>query len=231
MCVLEDVVPLLARDAIETGDPSLVGRCIELVEGLREVAGGDLIDEARRAIQGRRLVVTAKRNRIEAPDPPRIPGMDLYIGMLPKSTVGADVVEALRTRDGLILALGDAPGVGIKGAFVRARFVGGLVRRLAGRPGALHLNELLEEVDRILSPHPFFDLISLQCVAVNSATGTLAIAGAGHPHPVLYCSPPWAVRPLASSGMTCYWASGMRCGGLVSPVGASVTSRFNRATS
>ncbi len=182
--VLEDVA-LLARDAIDTGDPSLVGRCIELVEGLREVAGGDLIDEARRAIQGRRLVVTAKRNRIEAPDPPRIPGMDLYIGMLPKSTVGADVVEALRTRDGLILALGDAPGVGLKGAFV-ARFVGGLVRRLAEQPGALHLNELLEEVDRILSPHPFFDLISLQCVAVNSATGTLTIAGAGHPHPVLY---------------------------------------------
>ncbi len=64
--------------------------------------------------------------------------MDLYIGMLPKTTVGADFVEALRREDGLMLALGDAPGMGLKGAFV-ARFVGGLVRRLAEQPGALHL--------------------------------------------------------------------------------------------
>ncbi len=67
--VLEDVV-LLARDAIATGDPSRVGRCIELVEGLREVVGGDLIDEASLAIQGRRLAATASRDRIEAPEPP-----------------------------------------------------------------------------------------------------------------------------------------------------------------
>ena len=86
--------------------------------------------------------------------------------MLPKATVGADFVEAVRRGDGLMLALGDAPGVGLKGAFV-ARFVGGLVRRLADRPGALHLGELLEEVDSILAPHPFFDPISLQCVAVD----------------------------------------------------------------
>ena len=181
---LEDVA-LLARDAIETGDPSRVERCIELVEGLRQVAGGDLIDEARRTIQGRRLVATATRNRIETPEPPHVSGMEVYIGMLPKSTVGADFVEAARTTDGLLLALGDAPGVGLKGAFV-ARFVGGLVRRLAKRPGALRLDELLEDVDRILAPHPFFDMVSLQCVVVNSSTGTLAIAGAGHPHPVLY---------------------------------------------
>jgi serine phosphatase RsbU (regulator of sigma subunit) len=181
---LEDVV-LLARDAIDTGDPTRVGRCIELVEALREVAGGDLIDEARLAIQGRRPAVTASRNRIEAPEPPHIPGMDLYIGMLPKATVGADFVEAQRRGRGLMLALGDAPGVGLKGAFV-ARFVAGLVHRLARRPGALHLGELLEEVDRILAVHPFFDPISLQCVAVDPSSGTLAIAGAGHPHPLFY---------------------------------------------
>jgi hypothetical protein len=43
--VLEDVV-LLANDAIATSDPKRVTRCIELVEALREVVGGDLIDEA-----------------------------------------------------------------------------------------------------------------------------------------------------------------------------------------
>jgi serine phosphatase RsbU (regulator of sigma subunit) len=182
--VLEDVV-LLARDALGTGDPSRVERCIELVEGLREVVGGDLIDEARLAIEGRRLAATASRDRIEAPEPPRIPGMDLYIGMLPKASVGADFVEVLPRRNGLLLALGDAPGVGLKGAFI-ARFVSGLVRRLAERPVVLHLGELLDEVDRALAPHPFFDVISLQCVAVDPLAGTLAIAGAGHPHPVLY---------------------------------------------
>jgi serine phosphatase RsbU (regulator of sigma subunit) len=111
--------------------------------------------------------------------------MDIYIGMLPKGTVGADFVEALRRGDGLVLALGDAPGVGLKGAFA-ARFVGGLVRRLAERPGALHLGDLMEEVDGILAAHPFFDPISLQCVAVDPRAGTFAIAGAGHPHPVFY---------------------------------------------
>jgi hypothetical protein len=182
--VLEDVV-LLARDALDAGDPGLVGRCIELVEGLRVVVGGDLIDEARQAIQGRQLAGSTSRHRIEAPDTPRVPGLNLYIGMLPKATVGADFVEALPRGNGLLLALGDAPGVGLKGAFV-ARFVGGLVRRLAGRPEAAHLGELLDEVDRTLTPHPFFDVISLQCVAVDPLAGRLAIAGAGHPHPVLY---------------------------------------------
>ena len=182
--VLEDVV-LLARDAIDSGDPSRVGRCIELVEALREIAGGDLIDEARLAIQGRRPAATANRDRIVTPESPRISGIDVYIGMLPKSTVGADFVEALRRGNGLILALGDAPGVGLKGAFV-ARFVAGLVRRLVERTGELQMDALLEEVDRVMSPHLFFDPISLQCVAVDPSSGTLAIAGAGHPHPVLY---------------------------------------------
>jgi serine phosphatase RsbU (regulator of sigma subunit) len=67
-----------------------------------------------------------------------------------------------------------------------ARFVSGIVHRLAERPGALHLGELLQEVDRALAPHVFFDMISLQCVAVDPTAATLAIAGAGHPHPVLY---------------------------------------------
>jgi serine phosphatase RsbU (regulator of sigma subunit) len=182
--VLEDVV-LLARDAVESGDPIRVGRCIELVEDVRDVIGGDLIDEARLAIQGRRLSSASSRDRIEAPAPPRVPGMDVYIGMLPKGAVGADFVEAKRLRNGLLLALGDAPGVGLKGAFV-ARFVGSLVGRLAARPGALHPGGLLEEVDRILAPHLFFDPISLQCVLVDPSTGVFTIAGAGHPHPLLY---------------------------------------------
>src|SRR5207302_751115 len=51
--VLEDL-ELLSRAMLEEGDPTLVSRCVALVEGLREVVGGDLVEDARRALQGYR---------------------------------------------------------------------------------------------------------------------------------------------------------------------------------
>src|SRR5262249_21678411 len=101
--VLEGLI-LLARDAIRFAEPSRVASCIKMVEGLREVVGGDLIDETRLAIQGRHLRASAPRVQIESPEPPRVPGLDLYIGMLPKASVGADFVEALQRADGVFLA-------------------------------------------------------------------------------------------------------------------------------
>ena len=46
---MEDL-ELLSRAMLEEGDPTLVSRCVALVEGLREVVGGDLVEDARRGV-------------------------------------------------------------------------------------------------------------------------------------------------------------------------------------
>jgi serine phosphatase RsbU (regulator of sigma subunit) len=107
--------------------------------------------------------------------------------MLPKGEVGADFVEAVPRGDQLVLAVGDAPGTGLKGGFV-ARFVGNLFRRLVKQAGALQLAELLTELNRELSAHDYFEAVSMQCVALDPRGGILAVANAGCPYPVLYSS-------------------------------------------
>src|SRR5205823_2624171 len=81
--VLEDV-ELLTKALLQVGDPSLVERCVGLVEGLRQEVGGDLVEGARRSVQGYRPGPAAYRSRVLAPAVPGVPGLDVWVGMLPK---------------------------------------------------------------------------------------------------------------------------------------------------
>jgi stage II sporulation SpoE-like protein len=182
--VLEDV-ELLGRALLEAGDPALVERCVALVEGLRAVVGGDVIEDARRAVRGYRAGPASFRSRVVAPPVPAVPGLDVYVGMLPKVEVGADFFEVIPLGQRLVVAVGDAPGAGLKSAFV-ARFIGNVFRRLVEQASPLHLGDVFGELNRILSGHAYFEVVSLQGVVVDPREGELAIASAGHPYPVVY---------------------------------------------
>jgi serine/threonine protein kinase len=182
--VLEDI-ELLTNALLEVGDPSLVERCVGLVEGLRREVGGDLIEDARRSVQGYRLGPAAFWSQVLTPAVPAVPGVDVWVGLVPKLAVGADFFEVVPLGDRLILVLGDAPGAGLKPAFV-ARFVGNLCRRLVKQEGQNDPGGLLRRLNEMLSGHDYFQTIAVQCAKVDPKAGVVTIANAGLPNPVLY---------------------------------------------
>lgn len=186
--VLEDV-DLLADSLLAADDPAAVPRCVDLIEGLRAVVGGNFIEDAGRVVRAGGGAGGGGGARVAADGvtaAARVPGADAYAAMLPKSTVGADFFELVPSGGRLLAAVGDAPGGGLKGAFT-ARFVRTLFRRLATaagppRPPA----KLLADVAAVLAAHPYFEPVSMQCVEVDPAAGVVTVASAGHPYPVLY---------------------------------------------
>jgi serine/threonine protein phosphatase PrpC len=182
--VLEDV-ELLARSMLRRGDPALVERCVHLVEGLRTVAGGDIIEQARHSLRSFRPGPSSFRSRVLAPSLPATPGFEIYVGLLPKGEVGADFYEVVPRADGtLVLALGDAPGSGLKSAFV-ARFMGNLLRNKTEAP-AHELVDVMQEMEAFIAEHPFFETLSLQVVSVDRDQGIATIVNGGMPFPVRY---------------------------------------------
>jgi hypothetical protein len=181
--VLEDV-ELLARALLESGDPALVERCVNLVEGLRDVVGGDVIAEARLAVQTSSTGVGG-RSRVVTPAVPGVPGLDVWVGIVPKAEVGADFYEVIPLGGRVVVAVGDAPGGGLKGAFV-ARFVGNLFRRLVEQADPLDLAAVLGRLDQALAADQYFARVSILCVLVDPSRCLVTLAGAGSPNPVLY---------------------------------------------
>jgi hypothetical protein len=182
--VLEDI-ELLTNALLEVGDPSLVERCVGLVEGLRREVGGDLIEDARRSVQGYHLGPAALWSQLLTPAVPTVPGVDVWVGMLPKLAVGADFFEVVPLGDRLVLVLGDAPGAGLKPAFV-ARFVANLCRRLVKQEGQHEPGGLLRRLNEMLSGHDYFQRIAVQCAELDPNAGVVTIVNAGLPYPVLY---------------------------------------------
>jgi Stage II sporulation protein E (SpoIIE)/NACHT domain len=182
--VLEDV-ELWTRALLILEDPALVGRCVSLVESLRQVAGDDILADAVNAIHSHRDEPTYFRMRLLEPRVPQIPGLDLYIGMLPKVQVAADFIELIPTEERLVMAIGDAPRVGLKSAFV-ARFLGNIFHTLVEREGALRLGGVLSQINAMIRGQEYFERISMQCAEIDPKRGLLRIANAGHPFPVRY---------------------------------------------
>ena len=182
--VLEDV-ELLTQSMLEAGDPALVERCVEMVDQLREVAGGDIIEDATRAIQFYRPGPISFRTQLVEPRVQSIPGLDVYVGMLPKVDVAADFFEIVPQGGRLIVAIGDVPSIGIKSAFV-ARFIGNVFRKLILETNSPKVGKILGKLNDIISGHEYFQWVSMQCLDLDPARGILTIASAGHPYPVLY---------------------------------------------
>jgi hypothetical protein len=182
--VLEDI-ELWTRSLLQMEDPALVARCVSLVETLIETEGDDIIPDATETVQPCRSGREPFGNRLVEQSVQSFPGLDVYVGILPKVEVSADFVEMVPMSDRFILAIGDAPRIGLRSAFV-ARFIGNLFRKFASRPDPLHMNEILARVNSTIWGHDYFERVSMQCAQINSRDGIAYIASAGHPYPVHY---------------------------------------------
>jgi serine phosphatase RsbU (regulator of sigma subunit) len=179
--VLEDL-ELLAAASLSTADPSSVERCVARLEALREIVGGNVVDEIARSVQPN---VRGPHNRGIALRFTRVPGIDAYAVLMPKQEVTADFVEVVPRNGRLVIAIGDAPMSGLKSAFV-ARFIARLFRSLVLAPGSVRLPEIMNQLSASISRHPYFERVSLQCVDAALDEGIMTMANAGHPYPVLY---------------------------------------------
>jgi hypothetical protein len=182
--VLEDV-ELLSRSLLDSDDPAVVERCVSIVEGLRQVVGGDIIRDAAKGVQPYRSGPASFRTRLIESSIQSVRGVDAYVGVLPKAEVAADFFEIVSAPDRFILAVGDAPSTGLKSAFV-ARFIGNLFRKLVGASGPLDLGDVLGKLNSMIAAHDYFERVSMQCAELDVRSGVLHIASAGHPYPVHY---------------------------------------------
>ena len=194
--VLDDV-EILTRSLVEAAEPALVERMVGIVERLREVAGGDLMNDIERSVRFAQVAAGVDRNVIA-----RVvttAHADVYVGMIPKIGHSADFAEVVVQGDRLWLAIGDAPATGLKSAFA-ARFVASLFRRLAAVAPRRAATQLLGEIRRTLQPFDYFANISMQCVEIDPAVGRMQIISAGHPMPVLYSAARGATDRLPVHG-------------------------------
>ena len=180
--VLEDV-ELCTRCLLAKGDPVLIERCVAMVEGLRDAIGGDIVTEAANLVQPYRSGPPSFRTRMITPSVPTIPGLDLYVAILPKAEVSADFFEVVPMKEHLVIAIGDAPAIGLKSAFV-ARFIAMLFRDLI--TNSQNLAQTLADINTRIAPYEYFRRVSMQCMDVDVAHHVVHMANAGHPYPVHY---------------------------------------------
>lgn len=132
----------------------------------------------------RRTGITLQRSLLPR-DVPALPGVLTAVRYLPGATgafVGGDWYQGVQVGDGLVLAMGDVMGHGMRSA-ARMGQLRAIVATLAleGHPPARLLNRLAQHVDVLLD----LELATLLVVAYDPAGGTLTAASAGHPPPLL----------------------------------------------
>ena len=180
--VLEDV-ELYTRCLLIKGDPSLIDRCVAMVERLREKVGGDLVTEVSSAVRPYRSGPPSFRSRILEPPVPAVEGLDVYVAVLPKGEISADFFEIVPVDEHLVVAIGDAPATGLESAFV-ARFIATLFRDLVLK--SLNLPEVLAQINSRVSGYDYFRRVTMQCLNFDARRGVVQLANAGHPYPVHY---------------------------------------------
>src|SRR5262249_13107501 len=52
--------------------------------------------------------------------------------------------------------------------------------------GQLRLDAIMDQLSALISRHPYFERVSMQCVDVALDEQTMTMVNAGHPYPVLY---------------------------------------------
>ncbi|WP_321477868.1 SpoIIE family protein phosphatase [uncultured Paludibaculum sp.] len=199
---------LLTRALLERHDPSVIARCVTLVESLRGVIGQQAVSEVANTLQPYRSGPLAFRTQLLEPHIAEAAGLDIYVGILPKAEVPADFFEIVSQEQRLFLAIGDAPSLGLKSAFV-ARFMGNLFRNLVLEGNCRDMGAILAAMDQMISPYEYFRRISMQCIAVDPKRRVIRLANAGHPNPVHYSSRTGRCELLPLAGNLLNSASGV----------------------
>ncbi len=183
-------VPLVSRDrvlgaltvAAPTGGPADRALLADLA-GRAAVA----LDNALLYGAERRIGLTLQHSLLPR-DVPAVPGLLTAARYLPGATgafVGGDWYQGVRVGDGLVLAMGDVMGHGMRSAarMGQLRAITATLALEGHGPGRL-LGRLADSVGVLLD----LELATMLVAAYDPAAGTLTVASAGHPPP-LYVPP------------------------------------------
>ncbi len=119
---------------------------------------------------------------------------------LPEGRVGGDfftVVRASDTKAGVLIC--DVMGHGVHAALVTAvqRVLVEEVQYLAGAPGAF-LGELNRRLHHFFAPLPTSMFVTALYLVIDTVTGEIQFANAGHPHPLHICRVEHTVRTMGT---------------------------------
>ncbi len=153
---------------------------------LEELAGrvAVALDNALLYVEQQRTAETLQRSLLPRALP-AVPGVRTAAGYLPGATgarVGGDWYQGVRVGDRLVLAMGDVMGHGMRSA-ARMGQLRAIVATLALEghgPGDL-LTRLADNSDALLD----LDLATLLVAVLDPADGSLTVASAGHPPPLV----------------------------------------------
>lgn len=147
------------------------------------------------------LALALQRSFLPDPDHlPAVPGIDLAVRYVPATSqteVGGDFYEALRTRHGLLLAIGDVVGHSIEAAVLMGEVRHALrAYAVAGHPP----EQILELLERLLGElRPALTTVTLCLVLVEPGGRHVQVSNAGHVPPLLL-EPGDGARLLAEHG-------------------------------
>ncbi|WP_247706976.1 PP2C family protein-serine/threonine phosphatase [Streptomyces liliiviolaceus] len=130
---------------------------------------------------------------------PQVPGAELAVRYLPAAAtaeIGGDFYEAVTTRHGLLLAVGDVVGHSLQAAMVMGELRHAL-RAYAAQDHPPHI--LLQHLDHLLGLHQPGWTATVCIVLVEPGNTRLHIANAGHLPPLLL-TPGTAPRYLSEHG-------------------------------
>jgi len=111
-------------------------------------------------------------------------GLDICASLEPAREVGGDLYEVLRLADGRVfVAVGDVSGKGIPAALFMA--VTTTLLRTMARHCTRTDDILLQVNDALAEQNPRNMFVTLVCLIIDPANGSITCANAGHPSPVL----------------------------------------------
>ncbi|WP_433888467.1 PP2C family protein-serine/threonine phosphatase [Streptomyces sp. CA-111067] len=141
-------------------------------------------DVVERFTEEHELALTLQRTFLPA-DLPAVPGVELAVRYLPAAVtaeIGGDFYEAVPTRHGLLLAVGDVVGHSLQAAMVMGELRHALRAYAAqGHPP----NILLEHLDNLMRLHHPGWTATLCIILVEPGNQSIQVANAGHLPPLL----------------------------------------------